>query len=561
MPGSMLGDISITPLPIVSSKEKKTGRLRDWWVGNFIPKIDSQEDCTASCWHGPNDDICKEIEERTEQRAAEFLRHLRTQLGVATPSAQSLPDFLQRAMSGDAGAVEVLVHTQYFDNPKLIKALAACIRNDDADVSQLPPEVGATSASGRVAISPEHAEGSASDFVWWIVRGLVIVLILLLPAAALWQLGHLALYPSSRQHNLAWASSTEAAIAAAAPRMRDLGRFSEPRRSPTFVRWLSLLKAVGRDEAANEFVSAITHLARDPFKIAVMEAVVAEKLLELDDIERAREVVRRALERVSVQPTNSEDELRKARVEQAQCVILGGCDQLTESNAPPKRSRISTEVEVLWGFVDEAAMDQPRVPEATPLTDRVQVAVQKLSGVKEPRELLSSLNVVLILHQKLLDAGHASDADIVINEAKRICQFLEGLRQTFADDEMAIKVVDNLVITAKSQRLNRHAAVAILNWAEQCARSGLQPDGEIQALARVGAGFARLGYFHRARELSASADPAMRLLVAKEMLANELERQRLGPSPTEADARAYGELRRATDEQVDPLRGEYDGFR
>lgn len=565
IPGLMLGQVSITPVPVAASEVGTTGRLRDWWVGKFVPSISADTDQTAACWHGPSAAVCSAIQQQTERHAAEFLRHLRIQLGVATPSAQSIPDFLTRAMSGDADAVEMLVHTQYFDNPKFVQELADSIRDVPTDVGRFPPDIGAKSPSGGATVGVEHAEDGASDFIWWTVRGLVIAVILVLPAAALWQLGRFALYPSSRQFNLDWASSTPAAIAAAAPRMGDVGRFSERGRSPDFARWLSILIAVGRDEAANEFFEAMSRLTRDPFEIAVVEAVVAEKLLELGDAARAREVMRSAVARSSPQPSTSDDELRKARVERAKCVVLGGCEQPHEPTTPKKRVPISNDVDALWAFVDEAANNQPSAPGVAPLADRVRTAVEKLSGVQEPREHFAALNVVLILHQMLLDSGRNSDAEAVIVEAEKICRYLDGLRHSFADDEMAVKVIDSLVICAKSQRFNRDDAVRMLNLAEEWSRSGLQPGGEVQALARVGAGFARLGYFQRARKLSASADPGLRLLVAKEILANEFERQRhglpLSSTATQEIAQAYGQLRRAADEQVDPLRGEYDGFR
>lgn len=105
--------------------------------------------------------------------------NIRKQLGMNYTVGVNLFDFLKKAMAGDSVMEGALVHTSYFNTDQVRDHLRKTLKNEDESD---PPKNGDDS-------TPESTDDCESptpkmyEFISWLARGLVLLLLLLLPVA------------------------------------------------------------------------------------------------------------------------------------------------------------------------------------------------------------------------------------------------------------------------------------------------------------------------------------------------------------------------------------------
>lgn len=557
IPGLRLGRVDCFPVaPSVAAGH--CSRIRDAWTWRFIPLVKpalNPEQRLVGLTVAEANSIC----DATNQSAPGLLRQIRGALGVLSPLSASLTNFFRQAMTGDPGThvppMNLLVHTQYFEQSTVINLIRACITGT-AVVQPVRH-----CRTNRTVPSPEplSSHDLAGRFFSTSARFAVFVLFLLLPAILTAVLGLNLVYPYSRDFHLRWAAEVPQAIAAAAPRIDNFGSYQDPH-SPNFVRWFAALDAVGRHQDASAFEAAFRSLGAEPKRFVDFYSLASEKLAELGELEAADKM----LDRIS-------KELRFTVAKTAPYAI----DRLDKATENLKRARAGQpivleqpEMNALTPFPASLALAQRLTgksalsPADLPTSAEFTGATQETKAQSEPRRILNAIYLFLIIHERLLQTGHYPEAAQWFALAEKLADHQETL--CMADTDASSKLaIESLILLAKSKRWPeaiQQDALRLLARAHACALHERQPLNKLESLARVAAGYARLGLFSHSSELAKEADAQSRLLVAKEMLANEYERteiSRLG-GDLAATYHRLADIRHALDEQIDLRRGGYD---
>lgn len=548
--GLMLGRVSEEPL--LRHEETRRGRrVRDLLASAFAPTDRDVALKPLSRRIGLSEEECRALVRRTSDCAELLLEQLRIQLGVAAPAGTSLRQFFRSAM-GEEDASQLLVHTQYFESPEVRSLIAKAIRGE----IQTTENSITCSENSSTAIPVEgRMDWPPNGFVFWILRGLTVALLLALPALVLWTLGRAWLYPASRESSIRWAADVPAAFMAAAPHLQILTQDAQSRRSPSFVRWLAALEALGLASEATEFYELTDGLSLPPLDVAALRATVGQKLVEMGerDLGKRQVEIAKAVSR-GLQPDSSLPS--QIRIDQAERSLQAGQDD-DYSNPlgfPPT-------LQPFRSFVIRLAPATLNSDEASQVVTEITVEVDRLlDQVQEPRELFKAIDALLIVRQRLAELGHFDAAERTLELAKRGCARAAEMAVT-GDGDMRLFAIECYVVVAKSHlwpEVSRQSAVVWLREVEQRLTEQLEPLRKLEAKARLAAAYARLGYLARARELAIGAAPRERLLIAKEILANEYEAQtvsRWADDPVRIVVE-LGRMRRSFDEQVDPARSD-----
>lgn len=542
--GAMLGQVSTSPL--LSKHVSPHRRLRDYFASWFTPVYRGRGPSPETRQIGLSLKGCDAIAAGTRGHADLLLARVRKQLALPTAIATSLADFFRRAMSGDEVS-KLLIHTGYFELAETRSLVCDAIQ-------------GRARCDSVTSVAARDADPVDADRFWpprgfgfWLLRGVSLLCLAVLPACFAAALGYLWLYPAARESNLRWAAEAPGAIAAASHNFKLLTQEAQTRRSPSFVRWLAGLEALGMSAEADEFYRLAGELHLTPVESAAIRAAVAQKLKELGESELAEAQLNTALA-IAQSSRNDPADPSLVRIRMAETAIRSPApdDRSEPLGFPDSLGALKAEVsKVLSPEVDGAAF--VRIAGALPgITDGI------LRDVAEPRELFKAVDGLLILHQRSAEMGHAELEAAGLTASRRVCRYL--VQSASGDAEKLLLAVEAHVVVAKSQltsEASRRGAVRWLQAGEAELLEGLPPLESLKARARLGAAYARLGYFRLARQSVGGAAPLERLFVAKEMLANEYEtRSKLPTDDHRAEWRNLGRSRRAFDEQVDPHRGE-----
>ena len=317
LPGLRLGFVSSTPFPLEGECPRgfrRSGYLRDWLLRRYTLAALLPDETIQAQIHGrfagPSLDECEELLEATHGRAGQMIEALRSLLGVPSMAAVSLMTYLSQALREGGEWTDLLIHTTYFKNERVLRRIAGAI---DPGYTVPPLTPCAVSEPGPGPGAAEFA-WPPSGFGWWLIRGMVRGMILASPALAPYLAGLLILYPESREAQLRWASEPGLGLASI---IRDAENGYQPgfscgwgyRRTPPSVRWYATVYAADLDRSSAIMLSADEIAGWYAFRNADIEARAAVRLIAIGKSAAAAPLAREGLRSREAGATQSGDRL------------------------------------------------------------------------------------------------------------------------------------------------------------------------------------------------------------------------------------------------------------
>lgn len=556
--GLRLGAVAPLPIRGAKSPDRMGGRLREKITNLFEGKASPISPGPETTWVGPCDALSDRLCDSTAESAANFLQGIRSALGTHSAAAASLRNFIQRAMQGEHNAMELLVHTRYFDSPEIVKLIAKCIRSPEAvDRVQTLPVQRTVSMVCPPNIWPPKGFG------WWLLRNLCASLLLTMPAIAIGVMGWLILFHDSNEAMLRWAAEPGRTISEAI-RTSTLNSEYEENSTPAFVRWWAVALALRRSEAS-DFDKEYSRIIDSPLRFLAGRAMVAEKLVELEQIDEAIRLFHEIEDALPPKPPGAAENAEMRTIAKAWHLARknGLSDQLL-----PRLNTTRFEADVRFGSPPDTIVKMWKLVERL-RSEEVETVTGEYGGtgafvdcigetlMGTSMDLNSQFNFLqsaIAIRNALEEAGQVDAAQRLHVRLRQLCGKLSGLR-----DEAGKRIVsvDHLIsfyiLLAKSYRLDpkfRFAATSLLNDAEREAALETNPSHRMAIQAKIAAGYARLGFFNDARRLTTSATPEEELNIAIQVMAFELERRTSSLAPRQRAERC-DRILRAVDEQVD----------
>ncbi len=549
LPGLRIGFVSSTPIPLEAESPRGfrySGYLRDWFLRKYtlaglLPN-EAIERGVLGRFAGPASSECKKLLKATRAAAPRIVEALRSNLGVPSMAAVSLIHYLSDALCEGGEWTDLLIHTTYFKNDKILRRIASVI-----DPACSEPGSDATIVPGQSLHVDNAFTWPPTGFGWWSIRGLIRGFLLVCPVIALYLVGLLNLYPRSREAQLRWASSESVGLATM---IRDAENGKRPGVScgklysatPPSVRWYAGITALDLDPTFSIMTSADEVAGRNGYWNAGIEAGAAAMLAAIGKSEIALRLIDRASDRINRERGNPQhDPPTAAWVEERIAFAKHTAAQQVAAKIHPHQNVIefrSSDVDAAVGRLCEAlcpfleangsvdGVDFARnriaalqvvaaLKEVAVICTRygslkadakqsilgaISDAVRTVRGSKTvSRGMLDVLRLLLSIDQSLQQQGFFDDADQVISGARTILESLFKI-----DDITASTVVENSVLLAKAHRWpakRLHLAEAILRDAERFVRSDPRSllQERVERCAQIACGYARLGRFHKAR--------------------------------------------------------------
>jgi hypothetical protein len=546
-PGLRLGFVSSTPFPLEAESPKgffTSGYLRDWYLRKFtlaglLPN-EAIHNQVRSRFAGPSSRECRRLKKATHKRAGAMVEALRSMLGVPSLAAVSLVNFLSDALKEGGEWADILIHTTYFKNQGVLRRIAHVIN----------PSLGATPPLRPRPIPENSLMHGAVGFVypprgvaWWAVRWAVRGLLSGSPVLALYLAGLLILYPESRDAQLRWASSPSVGLRSIIRDAESLSSGIETGLDPQLplepgARWYAVVQALDPEWAFTVDASADKAFAPDAAKVVPVWRYAASRLERLGDTDAARVLRGKISDRPKTPRPGQGTRIpalppRTPPPMSVNDAMIKLCDSLCDLMNPdpcdpggPQRAMLAVG-NAMRGLAGACA-GQANLSEVE--VQSIRKVVADVSGTLKVLKNYDTnmdgiLLAVLAIDRIFLARGFRDDAAWVMSEARSL---LEAISATC--DAGPLPLRDKTKLYRELAEANRWPAeripqaLELLAAALRFVEDNPSLQGRVKGRTRIASGYARLGHFHLARELSEGSPDEWKLDVATEMLLNEYER-------------------------------------
>jgi hypothetical protein len=511
IPGLRLGFVSSTPIPAAieaPARPEKSGYVRDlhlqfFTVAGLLPR-EGIESEIRDAFAGPSHDECSIIIRKAGDAAAKLIEKLRTSLGVPPLAAVSLIEFLSKALAGGGEWSNILIHTTYFNEDKVLNRIKCVISPEGAAADDRPIAACAHDSPERLA----SADWPPRGFFWWTVRCFIRALIAFTPVLVLFIAGIAILYPQSNDAQVRWASSAPVGLNFL---IRDAQLDSYPLIGG-FV-WYTIASEVRPDSAAD--LDAAVARSANPDTLATVRK---SRVKLLRDSTSSSTI---AAEKQRIVGPVAQDEALSLAIQMFDCSI---------SCLPAQGEDVAQPVQLVLNHLGEIGRRELVTNVTSEQAETIGTAVAGLSDRLGYKPILKTqwsniheiLQALLVVDRLLAESGFQRDANKVLNEALKIQTLLVSVPK----NNYLIRDYVSLSLACRWPVSRVRQCEELLGKAETLANAEPNLRQRLVARSFVAAGYARIGRFHIARELCEGAADYSTFIVASQILARTYESQR-----------------------------------